>query len=537
MEYSRRVGEAAGPTLPQAMQMAARNRQSEVVKPRLGVGANMLRRLVVVALAVGSLVPATGAAAQTTATTLVVDRDGLQCADADYASIQSAVDAAAPGDVIRVCPDLYTETVVIDKPLALQADPDAVEGIDCFQPTLAELPADQQAIVDPAGDDFSIAFELEADNVDLAGFVVQGATVGIDASDRFSGYRLHHNLIRSNTLFGVDFGSAGTRESRVDHNCLRDNGWAVASELDDDSLWKPIGGGPERDESNARDLINARIDHNSTFRHVSYGGGAMQITGPGRRIGVTIDHNLLREDLGGILLQNATDSAITGNDVIDSRGNAIVIGGGTDGLVVQSNRVRNAGLLGIRFIDRGFLDSFPIPNRGVVITQNEVTGSGFGIHASAGALADSQISENTSSGNRSGIFLFANSTANQIINNTTIGNRESGINVGSGTGNVVRGNTIIGNGMSGIVLGPGSTGNEVSYNVSNDNGRHGILAALGATGNRLERNSMHGNGSVDPALFFDARDLNPLLNGTLQNVWAGNECERDFPAGMICGVG
>ena len=480
-----------------------------------------------------------GAAAEPA--TLVVDRDGVQCPNAEFTSIQAAVDAAPPGALIRICPDLYTETVVIDKPLALQADPDAVEAIDCFEPTLGALPADQQAIVDPAGDDFSIAFKLEADNVDLAGFVVQGATVGIDASDRFSGYRIHHNLIRVNTLFGVDFGSAGTRESRVDHNCLRDNGWAVASELDDDSLWKPIGGGPERDESNARDLINARIDHNSTFRHVSYGGGALQITGPGRRIRVTIEHNLLREDLGGILFQNSIDSAITGNDVIDSRGNSIVIGGGTDGLVVQSNRVRNAGLLGIRFIDRGFLDFFPIPSRGVVITRNEVTGSGFGIHASAGALADSLISENTSSGNRrTGILLFANSTANQILNNTTIGNREAGISVNSGTtspstassGNVLRGNTIIGNGMSGIFLGSGFTGNEVSYNLANDNGRNGIFASLGATGNRFEHNSMHGNGSVDPAVWFDARDDNWPLN-----VWTGNECERDFPAGMICGVG
>src|SRR5919106_1049888 len=462
-----------------------------------------------------------GAAAEPA--TLVVDRDGVQCPNAEFTSIQAAVDAAPPGALIRICPDLYTETVVIDKPLALQADPDAVEAIDCFEPTLGALPADQQAIVD------------------LAGFVVQGATVGIDASDRFSGYRIHHNLIRVNTLFGVDFGSAGTRESRVDHNCLRDNGWAVASELDDDSLWKPIGGGPERDESNARDLINARIDHNSTFRHVSYGGGALQITGPGRRIRVTIEHNLLREDLGGILFQNSIDSAITGNDVIDSRGNSIVIGGGTDGLVVQSNRVRNAGLLGIRFIDRGFLDFFPIPSRGVVITRNEVTGSGFGIHASAGALADSLISENTSSGNRrTGILLFANSTANQILNNTTIGNREAGISVNSGTtspstassGNVLRGNTIIGNGMSGIFLGSGFTGNEVSYNLANDNGRNGIFASLGATGNRFEHNSMHGNGSVDPAVWFDARDDNWPLN-----VWTGNECERDFPAGMICGVG
>jgi hypothetical protein len=92
-----------------------------------------------------------------------------------------------------VCPRVYAETVVVDKPLTLNGDPDAVEAIDCFQPALGELPVDQQAIVDPAGDSFSIAFTLAADDVVVAGFVVQGASVGIDASDLYSGYRIHHN--------------------------------------------------------------------------------------------------------------------------------------------------------------------------------------------------------------------------------------------------------------------------------------------------------------------------------------------------------
>jgi hypothetical protein len=92
------------------------------------------------------------------------------------------VDAAAPGDVIRVCPDLYTESVVVDKPLTLKADPEAVESFDCFHPTLGELPVHQHASVDPPGDDFSIAFKLEADNVELAGFVVQGRRWGSTAA-------------------------------------------------------------------------------------------------------------------------------------------------------------------------------------------------------------------------------------------------------------------------------------------------------------------------------------------------------------------
>ena len=417
-----------------------------------------------------------GAAAEPA--TLVVDRDGVQCPNAEFTSIQAAVDAAPPGALIRICPDLYTETVVIDKPLALQADPDAVEAIDCFEPTLGALPADQQAIVDPAGDDFSIAFKLEADNVDLAGFVVQGATVGIDASDRFSGYRIHHNLIRLNTLFGVDLGSEGTHQSRVDHNCIRDAlRWGLVSELDDDSLWT-FGDGPERELWNARDLRNARVDHNNTFRNGGpvFGVG-LEAVGPGQRDQVTFDHNVSRDDLVGIALQNATRSAIVDNQITSSVFRSIYLGGANDGVEVRSNIVRGGGGAGVRFARAEFVDVFP-PSRNVLVSQNDVSGmGGAGMFVAADSLTGSTISENTTSENRgNGIAFFS-----------------------------------------------GNTDNDVLGNQSDNNGLVGIIAGLGATGNRFEHNSMHGNA------LFDARDLNTPLNE-----WSGNDCDTDSPAGMLC---
>src|SRR5215207_291445 len=42
------------------------------------------------------------AAAQPTGSTLVVDRDRAQCGSAAFTSIQAAVDAALPGDLVRV---------------------------------------------------------------------------------------------------------------------------------------------------------------------------------------------------------------------------------------------------------------------------------------------------------------------------------------------------------------------------------------------------------------------------------------------------
>src|SRR5215207_8159725 len=124
---------------------------------------NRFKALTVVAgLVVTGLAPVS-ASADTSPSTWVVDRDGAECSNADFTSIQAAVDAAAPGDVIRVCPDLYPESVTVDKPLTLVGDPDAVEAVDCFSP-LAAQPGDadpsRYPIVDPAGDGFSVTVAL-----------------------------------------------------------------------------------------------------------------------------------------------------------------------------------------------------------------------------------------------------------------------------------------------------------------------------------------------------------------------------------------
>ena len=59
--------------------------------------------------------------------TLIVDDDAADCPDAAFTSIQAAVDAAGPGDQIKVCPGTYQEQVRIgpgkDGLLALLAGP------------------------------------------------------------------------------------------------------------------------------------------------------------------------------------------------------------------------------------------------------------------------------------------------------------------------------------------------------------------------------------------------------------------------------
>jgi parallel beta-helix repeat protein len=442
----------------------------------------MRRTAILCTLAASALAFAAADGAATRSAMLVVDRDRVQCANADFASIQAAVDAAQPGDVIRVCPDVYPETVTIDKPLTLLGRVGAVEAVDCFADTVG-VDSTRQAIVDPAAAAFSVALKLEADDVVLRGFVVQGASVGIDASDRYSGYRIKHNLIRSNALFGVDFGSRGARTSRVDHNCIRENRYGLVSELDDDLGWRNTNlddAERARRMTIPRDLVNARVDHNFTFRNTV----GLDLAGPGSHNAVTMEHNVSREDSYGIALQNSADGAVIANDIRPLVA-GIAVGGATTGLGVAANTVKS-GRQGIVFVPLSFfIDRFSAPVTGAVIANNVVTGQALdGIVAGTDPQVGGRLHQS---------FLLHNVTSDNL--------------------------------RDGIVLRLANSGNVLRGNVAERNGEYGIYAQ-GAIANLFEANRMFGNG------VYDARDENRAAN-----TWSGNHCLTDFPAGTICGVG
>ena len=126
-------------------------------------------------------------AAPASAATLSVDDDGAECPAAAFTSVQAAVDAAAAGDTVAICPGTYeegtgtpgTNALTITKSLTLK-------GAGAELVTISPQP--QSTIADPAldlrngvGDIIAIGAGGSLIDVDISGVTVDGAKAYVEA--------------------------------------------------------------------------------------------------------------------------------------------------------------------------------------------------------------------------------------------------------------------------------------------------------------------------------------------------------------------
>jgi hypothetical protein len=339
---------------------------------------------------------ASSAAAQAVSaadTPFVVDKDGAQCPEAGYQSIQAAVDAAPPGSVISVCPDLYTETVTVAKTVVLHARPARRLAQGCFESSASSPLVPSSDVIVSGG---SVAFDLRADGIVVEGFVVHDNVTGIRAVDA-SRYVIRRNVIQ-NSNGGVVPGGGDSGSSVIRQNCFRDNTRTVAG---------PLGPIPGSAIVNLLAPRNVVIEHNHFFRN-SFGarfGGA---------VNVTIEHNRSLGD--GTWLRM----------------------GGTRNLRVQHNRIGQGPSEAMLFFPQGTTGA---PNVNALVSHNVITdrgSDGLRAQAATGSLVDSVVSHNrvTNSG-RDAIRIEAGGNAgNRIERNHLVDNGEHDCHddtVGSGT--------------------------------------------------------------------------------------------------------
>jgi len=165
---------------------------------------------------------------------VLVDDDKADCPSAAFTKIQDAVNAASPGDVIRVCKGVYAEQVSIHVPLTIAAENGAVL-----------MPSNMQANTTSLFDAAPLAVALlvsDTMDVTIHGLIIDGSNNGISScSPDFFGiafqnasgsvrrttvrnFKLPANLngCQSGTGIFVQSGSGQLSSVAVDSNSVHD---------------------------------------------------------------------------------------------------------------------------------------------------------------------------------------------------------------------------------------------------------------------------------------------------------------------------
>jgi nitrous oxidase accessory protein NosD len=156
--------------------------------------------------------PAVHAQSGSATAPLLVDDDKVECPTAAFTKIQAAIDAASPGETIRVCRGRYHEQLTIDKSITLAVDNEVILSPTGMTANATGLTQSSQ-----------IAAGVLAKNaafVMITGFRIDGSENGInDSSPRLVGVlfqdasgQIEHNAVRhfrlSSSLEGCQSGNA-----------------------------------------------------------------------------------------------------------------------------------------------------------------------------------------------------------------------------------------------------------------------------------------------------------------------------------------
>jgi parallel beta-helix repeat protein len=127
---------------------------------------------------------------------ILVDDDKVQCPNAKFTTIQSAVDAANTGDTIRVCPGTYVEQVLITKSLTIHGDNGAIVMPSAVTVNGSDIPSGTPVA--------AVILVKDASPVEIGNLIVDGSNNGIsECSPDFKGIlfqnasgAIRHNAVR-----------------------------------------------------------------------------------------------------------------------------------------------------------------------------------------------------------------------------------------------------------------------------------------------------------------------------------------------------
>ena len=268
---------------------------------------------------------------------LLVDDDKVQCPSAAYTTIQSAVNAANPGDRIHVCPGSYPEQVTINKALTIDAD----NGVLVVP---AAMTANVTDLV--SGDTLAVAISVQnAEDVNIEGLIVDGSNNGLAAcAPRLIGIlyenasgRVAHNAVRNfnlgagSTLNGCQSGNAIEVETATGGNS--------SVEISDNSVQNYQKNGITGNESGTElDLNGNAVTGVGPTTGAAQNGVQIGYGAAGRIRNNTITDNIYSPCTAAVCNTNAAGILIYNSDGVDIENNSV--GSNQVGVYVGGNQSR-----------------------------------------------------------------------------------------------------------------------------------------------------------------------------------------------------
>jgi len=283
------------------------------------------KSLVLVILCVTAIARTNAVASQTH----LVSTNQMICPTAQYTSIQAAIDASLPGDVINVCPGVYDEQIVISKPVTVKGVTVNSLGIALLQPTVLTSTG--------GGSDIAVVSVLNTDGVHLLNIGVDASKNNVsDCAPTLSAVHFLNSSgeIRNDAITGAKLTSPGACTT------LSGNGYGVLLESTGaGSYWVLVQGNSIHDYSKE----GVRAIGNGITATVT----GNVITGLGPAGGYFFQFGVfIRDGAVGLIKGNQIAEGDCGtlnlNDCFNARSEGVVLRAVGDGSVVDHNVISRA---------------------------------------------------------------------------------------------------------------------------------------------------------------------------------------------------
>src|SRR2546421_2684081 len=306
---------------------------------------------------------------------LIVDDDHAQCPTATFMTIQAAINAASPNDVILVCAGTYPELpsgglLTVTKTLTLLGAQNTVDarGARGLESVISAVRGTS----------------IGASNVIIDGFTVENSIApaftgfGIWLNPGISGTQILNNIIQDN-IVGIGLSNGSGSQALIQHNLIQNNnipGAATGTGIYTDQF---VGGPTVRNVLVKENTFKGNDDAGIDVSNTNAMGGAFNLD---------VSTNLFDMNGRAVVLFNTHMSTIHDNRVTNSTfvGSAAVrLFDNNSSLSITSNNLVNGLGHAIRLSFIGIVGG---PSSGVVIHENNIGVVGPTSFALDGLLVD-----------------------------------------------------------------------------------------------------------------------------------------------------